>query len=78
MAAAATQLLESSVPITPEQHEYALVAGMLGFAASGQPEQGAQLWASQSGERGGNAGIGPEVRLMLSMAPNEGARAALQ
>ena len=78
MAAAATQLLESSLPMTPEQHEYALVAGMLGFAASGQPEQGAQLWASQSGEQGGNAGIGPEVRLMLSMAPNEGARAALQ
>ena len=78
MAAAAKRLFEKSAAMTPEQHEYALVAGMLGFAASGQPEQGAQLWASQSGASGGSAGIGPEVRLMLSMATNEEARAALR
>src|SRR6185503_20567759 len=78
MAAAATVLLEKSAAMTPEQHEYALVAGMLGFAASGKPEQGAQLWASHGGTSGGNASIGPEVRLMLSMAPKEGVHTAMR
>lgn len=78
MAAAATRLLEKSAAMTPEQHEYALVAGMLGFAASGKPEQGAQLWASHGGTSGGNASIGPEVRLMLSMAPKEEAHTAMR
>jgi hypothetical protein len=78
MAAAATLLLQQSAAMTPDQHEYALVAGMLGFAASGQPEQGARLWEAHGGASGGNASIGPEVRLMLSMAPNEGAHSAMR
>jgi hypothetical protein len=66
MAAAATAVLRDSSLVTPAAREYALVAGMLGFAASGRPEEGAQLWMAHTS--GPAASTGPEIRLMLSMA----------
>ena len=78
MAAAATRVLEKSAAMTPAQREYTLVAGMLGFAVSGKPEQGARLWASYGGGSEGNATLGPEVRLMLSMAPDEETRSTIR
>ena len=76
MAAAATALLQRSPAMSPEEREYALVAGMLGFAASGRAEEGARLWAAHAGAPAGNAAIGAEVRLMLSMARDDVTRSA--
>jgi hypothetical protein len=68
MASTAIALLDGSAPLSPPQRDYALVAGMLGFVASGRPDEGARLWAAHAAKMGGSA-VAPEVQLMLGMAP---------
>jgi predicted membrane-bound spermidine synthase len=68
MAAAATALLDGSAAMSPAQREYALAAGMLGFAASGRAELAARLWAGHAAAPDAGVPLAPEVRLMLSMA----------
>jgi len=59
------------VALTPAQAEYVLAAGMLGFAASGRPSEGRDLWTSHTGGSQAGAAVAPEVRLMLSLASGD-------
>jgi hypothetical protein len=78
MAAAATALLDEPAALSPSEREYALTAGILGFAASGRAEQGARLWAGNVAAPAASAALGPELRLMLSMAPAEAGSSAVR